>query len=283
MPATPTMTATDFLATVPSWLLWAAAVAVAAFLAVGRVVLDRLRRGLPVIPQAPIRPVPWDGNDVALIVLAYLSCAMLAATSLRREHGLEATLGAHAMVNISVALIAIGWLSARGATLADLGLAPIDWRRHLGLALAGWAFVLAPLLATAAALNAIVAYDHPVVSLLGGDRDFRVVMIVIVAAVVAAPFAEELFFRRILQGWLESRLPGDGWASILLSAAVFALAHVGQGLAFVPLFPLGVVLGFIARRTGSIIPCILLHALFNAVSVGLLLADSGQAAAPPAG
>jgi membrane protease YdiL (CAAX protease family) len=44
------------------------------------------------------------------------------------------------------------------------------------------------------------------------------------------------------------------------------------GLAFVPLFPLGLVLGFIARRTGSIVPCILLHALFNAVSVGLLLA-----------
>ena len=40
-----------------------------------------------------------------------------------------------------------------------------------------------------------------------------------------------------------------------------------------PLFPFSLVLGFIAQRTGSIVPCILLHALFNAVSVVLLLAQ----------
>jgi membrane protease YdiL (CAAX protease family) len=34
-----------------------------------------------------------------------------------------------------------------------------------------------------------------------------------------------------------------------------------------------------ARRTGSIVPCILLHALFNAVSVGLLLAAPAPVAA----
>jgi membrane protease YdiL (CAAX protease family) len=46
----------------------------------------------------------------------------------------------------------------------------------------------------------------------------------------------------------------------------------------VALVPLALVLGVIARRTGSIVPCILLHALFNAVSVGLLLLQPG----PPA-
>jgi membrane protease YdiL (CAAX protease family) len=58
-----------------------------------------------------------------------------------------------------------------------------------------------------------------------------------------------------------------------MSAAAFALAHRGQGLAYLPLFPLGLVLGLIAGRTGSIVPCILLHAMFNAVSVALLLAE----------
>jgi hypothetical protein len=36
-----------------------------------------------------------------------------------------------------------------------------------------------------------------------------------------------------------------------------------------------------ARRTGSIVPCILLHAAFNAVSVTLLITTAGSAA--PAG
>jgi membrane protease YdiL (CAAX protease family) len=83
--------------------------------------------------------------------------------------------------------------------------------------------------------------------------------------------AEEFFFRRVLQGWLERRLP-DGWTAVVLSAAAFALAHQGQGLAYVPLFPFGLVLGLIARQTGSIVACILVHALFNAISVGILLA-----------
>jgi membrane protease YdiL (CAAX protease family) len=39
----------------------------------------------------------------------------------------------------------------------------------------------------------------------------------------------------------------------------------------VPLFVLGIVLGWMALQTGSIVGCTLLHALFNAVSVGLVL------------
>ena len=84
--------------------------------------------------------------------------------------------------------------------------------------------------------------------------------------------AEELFFRRILQGWLESRLPApQRGGAVLASAGLFAAAHMGQGLAPVPLFVLGIVLGWMALQTGSIVGCTLLHALFNAVSVGLVL------------
>jgi hypothetical protein len=107
--------------------------------------------------------------------------------------------------------------------------------------------------------------------------------LVVASAVVAAPLAEELFFRRFLQGWLEKLLPeADGRMAVSVAAALFALAHLGQGLAYVPLFPLGLVLGTIARRTGSVVPCIFLHALFNAVSVALLVWQTA-APAPPAG
>jgi membrane protease YdiL (CAAX protease family) len=50
-------------------------------------------------------------------------------------------------------------------------------------------------------------------------------------------------------------------------------------LAFLPLFPLALVLGLVAERTGSIVPCVFLHAMFNAVSVFLLLAQPGRGAA----
>jgi membrane protease YdiL (CAAX protease family) len=278
------MTPAELFPAVPEWLFWAGGLAVAGFLAIATRIVHLLRCGLPVIPQAPVRPVPWNGGDVGFVVLAYLAAATLAAASLGNKPTLEAMLGANVVINTAITLIAVGWLSLRGAGLADLGLAPIRPRRDLRLAIAGWAFVLAPLLALAAALNAVVAYDHPVVSLLGEERSPRAIAIVIMAAVIAAPIAEELFFRRILLGWIDSRMPsGNGLVAIVVSATAFALAHQGQGLAYVPLLPLGIVLGFIARRTGSIVPCILLHGFFNAVSVGLLLADSGPAAGGPAG
>jgi membrane protease YdiL (CAAX protease family) len=211
-----------------------------------------------------------------------VSAATLAAAAIGKSPSLEAMLTANTVINLAVSLIAIGWLSLRGADLTDLGLAPLRPRRDLAVALAGWAFVLAPLLALAAALNAVVAYDHPVVSLLGETRTLRAVAIVVTAAVIAAPIAEELFFRRILLGWLDNQLPSrDSALAILISATAFALAHQGQGLAYLPLLPLGLVLGFIAQRTGSIIPCMLLHSLFNAVSVGMLLADAGAAQSTP--
>jgi membrane protease YdiL (CAAX protease family) len=39
----------------------------------------------------------------------------------------------------------------------------------------------------------------------------------------------------------------------------------------VPLIGFGLATGYLARQRGSVLPCMVVHALFNAVSVGLLL------------
>ena len=256
----------------PAWLVWATAVAVAAFLTVAVGIFRRLHRGEPVIPLRPTRPVPWDGSDVLVVLGFSLAIATLIGSMVGKDPPVDRSLTAALGLMSLAGIAAIGWLTLRGASGADLGFASAGLGRELRLATAGLGLVLVPLLALASALNQLVPYKHDVVDFLTLRRDPLAVGLVIATAVVAAPLVEELFFRRILQGWLEKRLPeGDGALAIAISAAAFALAHQGQGLAFVPLFPLGLVLGFIARRTGSIVPCILLHALFNAVSVGLLL------------
>mgnify|MGYP005723841481 FL=1 len=85
---------------------------------------------------------------------------------------------------------------------------------------------------------------------------------------MAAPIAEEFFFRRILQGWLEVKL-GD-WA-VVVSAVCFGVAHLGHGLGWIPLIGFGLAAGYLVRRRGTILPSIVLHALFNGLSVVLLL------------
>jgi membrane protease YdiL (CAAX protease family) len=257
----------------PAWLAWAVVVATAAFLAVAAGIGTRLRRGLPAIEPRPQRPVPWEGSDVVFVVGSGVAIATLVGGLIGEDPPVDVSLQAGLVLMSAAGLAAIGWLVLRGATATDLGLVGGRLRADLGLATAALGLVLLPLLALASALNQLVPYKHDVVDFLTVHRDPLAVGLVIAAAVVAAPLVEELFFRRILQGWLEKRLPdANGSLAIVLSAAAFALAHQGQGLAYVPLFPLGLVLGFIARQTGSIVPCILLHALFNAVSVGLLLA-----------
>jgi membrane protease YdiL (CAAX protease family) len=53
------------------------------------------------------------------------------------------------------------------------------------------------------------------------------------------------------------------WLPILTSALLFAVVHIGQGLAPIPLFALGIGLGYVYRQSRSVIPCIVIHMLLN--------------------
>jgi membrane protease YdiL (CAAX protease family) len=247
------------------------AAVVASLLAVAWIVRQR-RAGLPVVAARPQEPVPWGGGDVLQVLLIQVAVAFAGVAGLADDAPLAISLAVGCLATAVGTTFSLAYLIARGASLRDLGLG--DWRpaADLRLALGGLALVVAPVLGFAYLVNRLVPYQHPILDLLKTQRDPAALAIVAVAAVVVAPLAEELFFRRVLQGWLEKRLPDrDGGQAIGLAAAAFALAHAGHGLAFMPLFPLAVVLGHIVRRTGSILATTLLHALFNAVSIGLLV------------
>jgi membrane protease YdiL (CAAX protease family) len=61
-----------------------------------------------------------------------------------------------------------------------------------------------------------------------------------------------------------------GCLPILASALAFGLAHLGYGPEPVPLFILGLVLGYVYQRTHRILPGIITHALFNLFTVIIL-------------
>lgn len=87
-------------------------------------------------------------------------------------------------------------------------------------------------------------------------------------AVVVAPLVEETLFRGILLPVLMKKMsPGT---AIVISSAFFALIH--QHLpSMVPLFALAVVLALLYIYSGSLWTSIVLHAVFNGVSICLLL------------
>ena len=55
------------------------------------------------------------------------------------------------------------------------------------------------------------------------------------------------------------------WLPIVISSVFFVLVH--EGLARIPLFFFSLALGCVYRKTGSILPAILLHFMLNAFSM----------------
>jgi hypothetical protein len=86
---------------------------------------------------------------------------------------------------------------------------------------------------------------------------------------VLAPLAEELFFRgyffTALRSWK------GVWPAAILTGLVFGGIHVGSAPApfLVPLAVFGFLLCLLYWRTGSLYPCIVLHALNNCLAFGV--------------
>lgn len=95
--------------------------------------------------------------------------------------------------------------------------------------------------------------------LLTSKTGFGLVAMVLLVSVLPG-IAEELLFR----GYLQSRLlkSWPPFAAIVVSAALFAAAH-GDPMHAVAVFPIGIWLGIVAWRTGSLWPAILCHAYNN--------------------
>jgi membrane protease YdiL (CAAX protease family) len=83
------------------------------------------------------------------------------------------------------------------------------------------------------------------------------------AIILVAPALEEILFRGALFRPLLKTHPS--WMVVGLTAVLFALAHPArQG--WLPIFCVGLALGFVRRASGSLVPSTLVHASFNAVS-----------------
>jgi membrane protease YdiL (CAAX protease family) len=89
---------------------------------------------------------------------------------------------------------------------------------------------------------------------------------------VLAPLVEELVFRGLLYGWLEGRW---GWRlAFVVSSLAFALAHYQwqatgwSRLAYAAaVLPLGLLFGYLRRRTNSLLPSFAAHVANNSFAV----------------
>jgi membrane protease YdiL (CAAX protease family) len=177
---------------------------------------------------------------------------------------------------VAIAGTASGALASAAFCLAR---APRQWLGIQGAAPRWWAAAVAVvpafLLASAGwvtLLEAIGVAVEPqqLVGLVEATDQPAALALALVYGAVGAPLTEELLFRGLLLGVLRERLGAR--TAVLLQGALFGVIHGTDPAAIVPLAGLGVVLGALRVRSGSLGPSVLTHAVNNAVALGLAVA-----------
>lgn len=238
-------------------------------------------------------PVPWGWGKIfqvmGLWLLAYVGLGQvvvplgLGLAGLEYEElGYRATALLHLAMDAVQLGVTLGILARclRKYKPRALGLFPLRWQggRWAGWVLAGAAtFPLVEWLsaqswglwsgaAAAAAGGAAGAEGYGAhvwcaqleASLGGGDWVTGAAYLAVVS--VCAPLWEEAVFRGFLLASLARQL-GARWAA-LTSALLFALCHF-RADTFAPLLVLGLVFGGVFWRSANLVPCVLLHSLWN--------------------
>jgi membrane protease YdiL (CAAX protease family) len=123
--------------------------------------------------------------------------------------------------------------------------------------------------------SVVTSPDQTTANDLGADESQLALVVVGFLVVVMSPIAEEFFFRAFFYGTLRSSLPVIPAA--LVTGLVFGGLHASTGAdAIPPLAILGFLLCLVYEKTGSLYPCIAIHAFNN------MLAYIGQTDVQPA-
>lgn len=197
----------------------------------------------PVAEEEPASRIPVILADIAFQILFAGGIAGLAAIRLRgnpaADLGLRRRLGAAEAGALLGILIA--WIPAQMGSYL------------------GWLCVLER-------IGVAIDAQTPIRILVDGGGAERI--LVVIFAVAVAPVCEEVVFRGYLYGGLRGVI-GRG-PSLVATAALFALFHQHLPV-LLPVFLLGLLLGLLYERSGSLWAPIGFHALFNAGNVGLSL------------
>lgn len=227
---------------------------------------------------------PWYGP--AALVIGLIAGVIGGVIAVLAVEGGAAARSGHitpAATDIATVIQDLGFVAAALFLAAQAGpvrpaqfglVAPRSWLRALGvLVAAAVAFILISdiyfsLLHTS-------GQEKEFVKEIGGNAGTLGVLAVCVLTTVVAPVCEELLFRGFVFGSLRNwRGP---WPAAVITGILFGLVHglSAPAVDLLPLAFLGFLLCVVYYRTGSLYPCILMHAANNAIA---LSSDEGWGA-----
>lgn len=256
-----------------------------------------LNRSTSTEPESLAWQVPWDWEVIAwVLVVGFFFAGQIAIPGIL---GLGSRFLNQVGVSVSLAA-AVGGRAKAFYTLtyyllmSSTGLfvlyravkpfspLPPDWFRLAGKrnwflwGLGGY-FIALPLMFAVSLVNQQFwqgqGGSNPLLQIVLEEGDPVALLIFFLTAAVAAPIFEEVLFRGFLLPSLTRYLPV--WGAIVASGFIFALAHLSLS-EVLPLATLGIVLGVVYTRSRGLLASMLLHSLWNSVTmIGLFILGSG--------
>ncbi len=140
------------------------------------------------------------------------------------------------------------------------------WPSSLLDALKGWLMVLPFVLLVGWLMTLLIGDQggsNPLLGLVLTSKDPLSLTLLIITTVVLAPLFEETVFRGALLPVLARSFGRFG--GVLISAIVFGIAHLSVG-ELPPLIVLGIGLALLRLSSGRLLPCVMMHALWNGIT-----------------
>jgi len=219
----------------------------------------------------PRLPAPWEGTALVFVQLVLLLVITMVLSFVSLSLGLTDSQTIYSLFvgEVALSLPLLAWVWVRD----------FHWRETLNLfgasgRVLGLSVLLGVLLWPVA--SAITIPFEWLMSLIGPSPDLptpqTLGQTITFAALltVIAPLVEEPMFRGfVMRGWLPL---GAGWA-IAASGVLFGMLH-GQLAQLVGLSLVGGLLGYVSLRSGSIVPGMIIHGVFNAISFAFLMFEA---------
>jgi len=228
-----------------------------------RAVRRRDRQSPAAPPPPPLRPIDavWPVPVGMAVFVFYLLLSAAALHGIQQGYIMTARLAAAGAVVLG--------LAASAFALPRLTRSTVAIPAAVGYGLLTFLAVL-PVVYGIAYLEALIfgelAPQTMVQKIANGEEGVRELVFL---AVAVAPFLEELVFRGLFYGGLR-RSSGPRYA-LVFSSLLFGIVHFDPPVAILPMVALGLFLGMLMERTGSLLACFVAHSAFNSLTVGVLV------------
>ena len=207
----------------------------------------------------------------ALLLIGWFALNVFAAAKVQQAAFQTRDLIITGGFSVAVITVLTGLLQLRGFSVLSLGgFSRLGFGRIVSTA-AVLLLAAYPLLFAADSLSRWLVGEgssrQQIVEMFTGSQTIRERILIIVLAVIIAPFAEEFIFRFFLYGVLKRYLGSR--IGLLLNSLLFAAVHVHLP-SLGPLFVLGGCFTLAYEWSGSILVSMTMHALFNFLSLSAL-------------